>query len=145
MKRFFLENEKPSSKEVVGFLWRMLGSCVHKLPRSCRVSLPDLPELHLSIPELFLCVQELQLQQKCSTVAEMVYAKAHYFKDVCCSQTLLALRYLYLFSLGECLTCMLWTSMLAAEQEVRLVITDQGIWIWARIWISVMHRINAMK
>lgn len=71
----FLENEKPSSKEVVGSLWKMLGSYVHKLPRSCRVFLIDLPELHLSIPELFLCVQELQLQQKCSTVAEMVMQK----------------------------------------------------------------------
>ena len=27
----FFENEKPSSKEVVGFLWRVLGSYVHKL------------------------------------------------------------------------------------------------------------------
>jgi len=31
------------------------------------------------------------------------------------------------------------TSMLAAEQEVRLVITVQGIWIWARIRMNICN------
>jgi len=51
------ENWKVSSEEVEFFFRRALGSCTHKFPK-CGAALL---ELHLSLPELCLCLPELRL------------------------------------------------------------------------------------